>query len=195
MISYGQYGIGFNKSWGEKIGLTPVIYYNENSPYIENMKAIYNEKVNQLNCSHDEDERSAIVETIRILKSTFTMYKPIHGKYERRPDYGDNYYFYNEREWRYLLPAIKSTAYLQDNNLPQYFIDYYNGVEKDGKWKPGQLELEKQIEFTYEDLDFVIIPSTCDKNSIIEKLTVPQNDIEKIKNKIKTIEVLIAERS
>ena len=192
MKTYGDYGVGFKKSWGEKVGLTPVIYYNENSPYIQNIKKVHNDWINRLNNSKDDVKRSEIVEVIRILKSSFTMYKPIYGEYNRISKSGNNYNFYNEREWRYLLPAISSTAYLQGNELPQYIIDDYNGVEKGGEWKKGKLELGNQIEFTYDDIDFVIIPSSCDRNEIIEELNVSSNvslsDVEKIKNKIGTIE-------
>ena len=74
------------------------------------------------------------------------MYKPIQGKYERRPECSNNYSFYDEREWRYLLPAITCTAYLQGDNFPQDFIDYYNGVEKDGKWQKGKLVDQRKRE-------------------------------------------------
>ena len=188
---YGEYGIGFSKSWGVKIGLNPVIYYNENSPYIENVKKIHNDYVYRINNSNGDTESSKNAEMIRILKSSFTIYKPIYGEYKRSPESGDNYNFYDEREWRYLLPAINFTAYLQGNELPQNIIDYYNGVEEGGEWKKGKLESENQIEFIYDDIDFVIIPSTCDINGIIEELTVPQCDRDKIKNKISTLETLM----
>ena len=193
MKTYGHYGVGFKKSWGEKRGLTPVIYYNVDSPYIQNMETIYNEQMDRLNNSNNDEESSGIAEIIRILKSAFTMYKPIRGKFERRPECGDNYYFYNEREWRYILPAINSTAYLQGNKIPQNISDYYNGVDNDGVWNPGKLELENQIEFIYDDIEFVIISASCDINEITEKLTVTQCDTEKIKNKITTLETLIKE--
>lgn len=191
MKTYGKYGVGFKKLWGEKVGLTPVIYFNENSSYIVNMKAIYNEQIDRLNNSQDDLESSIIAEMIRILKSSFTMYKPIYGEYLRSPESGDHYNFYDEREWRYLLSANNSTAYLQGDNIPQYLIDKYNGFEKDGVWIPGKLEKAKQIEFSYDDIDFVIIPDSCDINKIIEKLTVPQCDAEKIRNKFKTFEDLL----
>ena len=190
MTTYGQYGVGFKKSWGKKVGLTPVIYFNENSPYIQSMKAIYNDYIIRLNKLSSDTENVEIPEMIRILKCSFTMYKPIYGGYERRPECGVNYCFYDEREWRYVLPST-TTAYLQGDNFPQDLIDLYNGVEKDGSLIPGQLELENQIDFTYDDIDFVIVPPTCDINKIIEELTVPQYDAEKIRNKITTLEKLI----
>jgi len=195
MKTYGQYGVGFKKSWGERIGLTPVIYYNDKSPYIDNVKAIYNDYIRRLKDSHrnsdrlDEDIKNpSISEMLRILKSSFTMYKPIKGKYTRRPEYGNYYLFYEEREWRYLLSATEYTAYLQGDNLDKETIDFYNGVEKNGKWKKGKLE-EYQIDFTYDDIDFIIVPPDCDKNNIIESITVSQNN--KIKSKITTLEILI----
>lgn len=169
-----------------------MIYYNENSPYIRNMREIYNKDIYKLNNSHSDAERSEIAKIISVLKRSFTMYKPIHGEYERRRECGNNYYFYNEREWRFLLS--ESTAYLQSKYLPQFIIDFYNGVEEGEKWKPGILELNNQIKFTYDDIDFVIIPSTCDKEEIVEKLKVSQNDIDKIKDRITTLETLMAQK-
>jgi hypothetical protein len=58
-------------------------------------------------------------------------------------------------------------------------------LEKDGEWKKGNLELENQIEFTYDDIEFVIIPSNCDMNTIIDELTVSLKVILK-KIKIKS---------
>lgn len=189
---YGEYGIGFSRQWGVKIGLNPVIYYNERSPYIQNIKKIYNDYISRINNTNKDTQCSNIAEMIRILKSSFTMYKPIYGKYKRNLK-GGEYNFYDEREWRYILPAITSTAYLQGDNLPQELIEHYNGVKKDEMWKKGKLELENQIEFSYDDIDFVIIPSACDINEIIEAL--PQCDTEKIKNKITTLEALIMEKN
>jgi hypothetical protein len=200
--TYGQYGVAFNKAWGVKIGLTPVIYYNQNSSYVQNMREIYNDYICKLSCEtkkaqnnesnnlKDKEDLSNLSNKIRILKSSFTMYKPIQGKYERRPECGDNYSFYDEREWRYLLPAITCTAYLQGDNFPQDFIDYYNGVEKDGKWQKGKLEKDNQIEFTFDDIDFVIVPSTCDKNRIIKQLNLSVSETEYIKKKIATLDEL-----
>jgi len=191
--TYGPYGIGFTKAWGYKAGLTPVNYYNENSPYIQSIKEIHNDYISRLNISLKDTDRSDIAEMLRILKSSFSMHKPIYGEYERSPESGGHYYFYDEREWRYQLPPISSTAYLQSHNLPQSIIDNYNGVEEDGEWKPGTLERNHQIKFTYEDIDFVLIPSFCDKKEVIDKLTITRSNIEKIKDKITTLEALIAE--
>jgi len=193
--TYGRYGIGFKKSWGVKTGLTPVIYYNEKSPYIKTMRLIYNMQIKELNNSVHDSEclgvGGEIAEKIRILKSSFTMYKPVYGSYRHNNvEYGDNYCFYDEREWRYLLPSLGKTLYFQGDNLEPKIFDVYNGVEKDGKWIRGILQSE-QIDFSCDDIDFVIIPDSCDVEEIVEELRNPKDEVEKIKNKIKTIGELI----
>lgn len=195
MLTYGEYGVGFKKAWGEKIGLTPVIYYNENSPYIEHIKKVYNAIIERLEKSEFGEERSKIVEEICMLKNSFTMYKPIKGKYKRRLEYDDNYYFYDEREWRYILSETNSIKYLQGNNLDQKVIAQYNGADKEGVWKKGELEEKHQINFTYDDIEFVIVPYKCDIVKITQKLDGPKDDVEKIKKKITTLKALIDSKS
>ncbi len=77
--------------------------------------------------------------------------------------------------------------------MPQKIIDDYNGVEKNGIWIKGKLELNNQIEFTYDDIDFVIIPTYNEKNKILEKLSVSSSEIEKLSKKFTTIEALTKE--
>jgi hypothetical protein len=81
MQTYGPYGVGFTKSWGLQVGLTPVVYYNENSPYVQYMRAIYNENIKSVNnTTLEESELLAAAELISMIKSSFTMYKPVYGK-------------------------------------------------------------------------------------------------------------------
>jgi len=170
-------------------------YYNGNSPYVQYMKTVFNNNISKLKADPiSTNIGSSLVETICLLKSSFTMYKQVCGEYEHGGMHFENYCFYDEREWRYLLPVDSSSpAYLQAENPCQAFIDIYNGVQRNGEWRPGRYELNNQIEFTYDDINFVIVPNACDKENIIKKLTASPNDIEIIRGKITTLESLIAQ--
>jgi len=177
MKIYGEYGIG---SWGLKIGLTPVIYYNPKSPYVDYMRAIYNTLTRDL---RENKQRQQTIKLLTTLKSSFSMYKPTYGYYKRVDN--NNYNFYNEREWRYIIPIDSELpSYLQITGIPE---DYLSMLKEENNEKLSKC---MQIPFDYEDIDFVIIPK--DKiGEVMDRLNVPSIDIEKLKPKITTYDNLI----
>lgn len=153
------------------------------------MRKIYNERIDYLNTHHIEEENKEFSDVINIiiaLKSSFTMYKPVYGKYTRANKY--KYCFYDEREWRYIIPA--------DSGLSSYFIVPKSPdpclIDFIAMCNSG-FAANNQIGFTYDDIDFVIIKNDKMKNKILEKLHVSPSDIEKLKPKIKTIDTLVKE--
>lgn len=116
---YGDYGIGLSKEWGNRNGVSPVLYVDSES---ETFKCI------QYTISYlNETSRNVIKSVIEILKLEDTDFndvnqilhqtllkvlrllrytKPYSGKFWRQGAYIDNVRFYDEREWRY-IPDIQ----------------------------------------------------------------------------------------
>lgn len=185
MTTYGNYGIGFKKEWGLKTGLTPVVYYNPESPFIKYMIDINNRLVNRLpapDAAPEKIQANDIIHTYISLYRSFTMYKPVHGPYPRIQC--DHYCYYDEREWRYILPPDSG-----------WYLAHHSSRLDDDFWQKvissrnEEHQKNHQIEFTYEDIDFVIIPTEDQKTAIINELKqgdIKDQEIRNLKLKLMT---------
>lgn len=185
MTTYGNYGIGFKKEWGIKTGLTPVVYYNPESPFIKYMIDINNRLLKGLPAPDAEAEQiqaNGFVDPYISLQRSFTMYKPVYGPYARTQC--DHYCYYDEREWRYILPPDSGR-----------YLTHYNSRLNGDFWQKiinrenDEHQKNDQIEFTYEDIDFVIIPTEDQKTDIIYQLKqdgIKDQEIRNLKLKLMT---------
>jgi len=183
---YGDFAVGFKKIWGIKVGLTPVIYYNSKSSYVESMRCIYNDRIKLLNKLHEKytgaisKEQSAVIDLIIELKKSFTMYKPICGYYDRTKE--ENYNFYNEREWRYIHSS-------KNNNISS-FLDCDFLKPKDINRQNELYRKNLQIEYSYDDIDFILCPNESCFGEVLKEVEVPDKDKLKIYQKFKTLQSL-----
>lgn len=88
---YGNYGIGLNKEWGVRNGVTPAFYTHERAVTLRPLLSacVGPRRVNARACNID-----------MMLLAAFT--KPFNGKAWRNGKMQSNVAFYDEREWRYV---------------------------------------------------------------------------------------------
>lgn len=93
MTFYGDYGIGMTKDWGIKNGLSPVMYVISSSHFVKTINAI-------------RQAAKGVEENIRFF-AFLKRYKGVNHRYKdgKWKQYND-FFYYNEREWRYVPKAI-----------------------------------------------------------------------------------------
>jgi hypothetical protein len=160
--SYGSYGIGLTKSWAKKSGLNPVLYLEKESFLT---KHFGNQYVRVLKNSETEKENKELLYEHFAILSYCKNYegKLIHGKINT-----DSYRFYDEREWRYVIPS-------ENLNGARQFIAGSNYLKDKEKCNA---ELENcHLAFTFEDISYIIVD---DENDIPEILNIINSTFEDI---------------
>ena len=92
---YGPYGVGMKKSWGMKVGISPVLYFHPTSKTQEPISNLFE----LLGSAKDEGDV-----IIRALVHLIGYQKSYEGLAWRRNHCTSKIRFYNEREWRYVPP-------------------------------------------------------------------------------------------
>lgn len=226
------YGFGMNRTWGLK-NLHPVQYYPMQSTayfqehfgylvkrYLEenadNKFAVDSRDLkiyNQINTSSYQIEvRNPNEMPYRIRTSELTgLIKPVNSKYYSfNTDSKEitvkfsNYDFYNEREWRYVLPEkqnvtipffCKSRHNEDVKNNPGIYID---------DWKTLKERLEKEgnyLPFTVDDLSWIIVDREDTVNFLIKHILcsdfkkIGGNDILNADDKFRLIQKIVSYES
>ncbi len=153
---YGSYGLGFKKEWGEKMGINPVLYYDEKSDFILNMKTAYNnlENSNINKLDKKSMEFNLLADANLLFRQTLLNYKLIKGNMDRKKKTYKNIYFYDEREWRYL--SKYGPYFHNDFFIPQYISESDENSKKLEMFN-YYISIIENLEFTYEDLNFIIV--------------------------------------
>ena len=143
--TYGNYGIGLTKEWGQRNGITPVLYVHEDSPLIECVKvsvaALEQSLIRSMN-GNDDDVLNRIADG---LKSLIDFTKPYVGNFKRRGKIVKDVRFYDEREWRYVpqnAPVLTETD-IKNATLLKNVTDEV--------WKTSTLE------FSPDDVKYIIV--------------------------------------
>lgn len=184
---YGSYGIGLTKEWGIKNGLNPILYSLKDSIATVNFKAIKNyssdmKKNKKLN-------PDSLVGKVTVNINNFSRFiKPYEGigKNNKKVTY------YNEREWRY----ITSVENLRDINLPTALFGFNFETKKkfeyDLKKKNEKLSNSDHLEFSPEDIKYIIVEEETDIIRIFQDLRrikgekYSYNDVTKLTTRIMT---------
>ena len=90
---YGDYGIGMTKDWGIRNGLSPVMYVLSGSHFVKTINAIRS-------AAKGDDGNTRFFAFLKRYKGVNYRYKD--GKWNQH----NEYFYYNEREWRYVPEAI-----------------------------------------------------------------------------------------
>ena len=130
---YGNFGIGLNKEWGIKNGITPVFYVHERS---EMFKAV----ISQMSAMKDDNE----------LKLLAAYMKPYRGNAWRDGKAQIDIHFYDEREWRY-VPRVAANE--------QFFL---TREEHTNKEKTAELHASFKQNYKLivhpNDIQYLIVP-------------------------------------
>lgn len=137
---YGNYGIGFNKSYGFRLGITPVIYIPRYSPIADHITLSNTENIL---------ERDPIL----------PYYKRYYGSVIDKNGNETSRRFYDEREWRY-FPADGSIELVDSTNklLIKRKIISYNS------------NLPKRLKLNLKYLEYIIVDKPTDLKKLLSSL-------------------------
>lgn len=176
---YGSYGIGLKKSWGQRAGLNPLIYIDQDSILSDHIVDLSYQIFRPELKDWDEftELKAKYHEIVRHIK-------PYSGNNIDRSSGTEieNYIFYNEREWRYVPKIMNFDAddvYLDKDQFED--VKYRNSKNK---------EMEKNsLKFNPTDISYIIVKDDFEIERImecIEKLGYSYSDTKKLISKIQT---------
>jgi len=189
-IKYGHFGLGMHKSWGERMGLNPVLYMSKQSALFRK----YNDRMlelggsvgklaNEEGKSHPDFLRK--VKNYRESANLIRYMKNYQGTLHRvghKPV--SNYIFADENEWRY-VPAVMDT---------EHFVVSVPSEEKTKKdpkqWKTKFNEELKakgiRLAFTTDDIKYIIVNDEAELELIINilKKTFPVDKVDKLISRV-----------
>jgi len=152
---YGEYAIALTKSWGERNGVQPIHYINENSIFCKELSQAINVAIS---ATVDTDEKM-----VNNYLNIIAFLKPLRGDMPRYNERGEKEIvtknFHDEHEWRFvpqynehsLEPLIANPALLLDDmNSPINLMS--NKLVKDDS-KHSWISLE------YSDIRYIIVPN------------------------------------
>lgn len=166
---YGKCAIGLDKKWGEKYGLSPVIYVHKNSSIGDAISALANSFSNFQHSEYDSDFKlSLMVSTfakglgqltyfVKQYERTEDEYLCINGKpYEFKKGR-----FYDEREWRF-VPS---------NSIDNFWLVQPDIIHNEDELNKANEKLKKHtLRFEIDDIKYIICETEEDKNKLINAL-------------------------
>ena len=146
--TYGDFCIGFNQEWGEKMGFSPVCYCSYGSRCLHQLNGLLAEAI--------QTKSQKLFGTAMFM---FSHMKFVQAPLTTKIQEFKKYRFYDEREWR-IVPYITETD--KAGLMPFLTEDSY----KEFKEKhDGKSLLEIGVGFQYDDIHYIIV----DKNADIQK--------------------------
>ena len=183
---YGEYGIAFSKSWGEKNGIQPVWYINSRGTIPqtlqESWKIVMENDDLPIEFSNDLLRRFSYIKPLKGMMTrnniTVSLNKDLHDKegnsiaeYEVSVMYEKN--FHDEQEWRYVpseesLNEVELDCVVANKNLMiadkghRSYIDIINKqIENDEKYKCLWLN------YDYTDIRYLVVPNSLARKELI----------------------------
>ena len=205
MQYYGYYGIGLSKSWGQKNGISPVLYTYKGSPLTssltQSLSWIHTKYLEIEETDGVPQEAWALLASIqradkkdttpsdqyielwdRLLKIQ-CLIKPYEGPFRKGNQSFPNVRFYDEREWRF-VPEL-------GRDLINYLLDE-NEYNKIAVRKKAANEIQKRSVLSFEptDIKYIIIHRNEEILPMIKKIEdikgdrYTQNEIKLLCSKI-----------
>ncbi len=177
MQKYGNYGLGLTKEWAKRKKLNPVLYFAKNSflahSYLNFFIEHFKNPGNRKEIPDLSDDSKRLFDIVRYMKNyenTLTRQQEVH----------ENYRFYDEREWRYVLDFMQHPHFLYPTKT-----DFDKDVANKG--------IESYIlEFEPNDIKYIIIKDEEEISEFINVLRTAKgkkfsmNDVEKLTTRIIT---------
>lgn len=164
---YGSYGIGVSKDFAQNNKITPVLYLSQDS-YLLN-------KINYFLKNDLKPETNH--NNMKIEEFMLYYVKKVTGK-----DFGENYKFYNEREWRY-IPEITQDVHLEimsDYDNETQIVNYLSEKTSD-----------KRIDLEARDISYIIIQKETEIDEIMKclrkKFSSQEGELNKLFTRIITM--------
>lgn len=159
---YGEFAIGFAKSWSVKHGLQPVLYINGESDFLQDFRRVFNHIMNR------DDVDDIFVDD---LLARMAFMKPLRGIMKRSVDgrtISLDKNFHDEKEWRF----IPDEEFLRDKNLERVIAK--KTIQANLTAINRNIEMPSYspiwLKFEYEDIKYIIVPNHTEKLALIEHI-------------------------
>lgn len=179
---YGAYGVGLAKVWGMRAGVSPVLYTYRGSPLPTAMNTSLMWTPGN---GEDGDDYGGLWDSL--FHITCFM-KPYEGSFSRGGRRFDKVRFYDEREWRYVVP--------QEDSPNPYGLDAeaYADLHKRSAAN-DRLRADCRLPFEPSDITYIIVAAEAEILPMIreiERLKSPKYSPDQIK--ILSSRIVSAER-
>ncbi len=182
--TYGEFAIGLTKKWALNNGISPVLYLQSMSQAIGDIN-------NFFELAGIKDRHSALHEPNYLIScyELFSYCKAYQGSMWRNGKLKKNIRFYDEREWRY----VPNYRWFIDS-YPQAFLDKNEYRDRNIKNRYNEIISEFKIEFTPNDIKYIIISKESERNEMINSINeIKRNfytlmEIDELKSKIISVE-------
>jgi hypothetical protein len=174
---YGSYGIGLNKEWGKKNGVTPILYVHEHSLVWQPIRGLFGLRV-----AEREGQEDQITHTMELM----AYVKPYEGPAWRNGSYVDKVRFYDEREWRYapLLSLTDGAALGRD--------DYINEVTRQSA--NARIAERFRLRFSPDDVEYIILQDDDEILPMIRQLEIIKGKYHPDEVKLLTTAIMTVNR-
>ena len=165
---YGSCAIGLNKKWGEKYGLSPVIYVHKNSRIGDAISALGNSFSDYKSTMISDGSDMRIFSMISTFAKGLQQLSYFVKQYERIED--EHCYigsrlctfkkgrFYDEREWRFVPPNLHNDMWLLD----------VSALDDREKLEEAHRKLEKHsLLFELDDIKVIVSETDEEKEKLI----------------------------
>ena len=160
MNKYGKYGLGMKRTWVEEKKLNPVHYIQMESNFYNYFKQMdFRNNLIGPKINNNEMQQDFINDMSNHMTFVFTHFKPYNHINKKS---GQDYSYYDEREWRYVPTEI-----MKNPNI----IYNWNLLEDKEKLKElNENYKEYSLEFTPTDIAYIVIESDAERLEIIHKI-------------------------
>lgn len=155
--TYGDYCIGFNQKWGEKVGFSPVCYCSYGSHSLKQINGLL-EKAMEIDSSQLFNLAMYFFAHMKFVEAPLLTHKKKFKKYR----------FYDEREWR-VVPTRDETDKVE---LMPYLAE--NQYEDFKEKNNGSSLLDIGVDFQYDNIYYIIVKT---KDDIPRTRDIVGNDI------------------
>jgi hypothetical protein len=173
--TYGNYGLGLAKTWGEAQGLNPVLYVKRDSKFSRHILGVAQYLA-------DRYPGTGLDEGIDQLIGVLSYMKPYSGEFTRGSQLFTDVRFYDEREWRLVF------------RTPRRFLPEAAFLDPIERAQADQVIAAKRLSFEPTDIKYVIVDRADERLSIVKALReikspkYPQEVIDVLTSRIITCE-------
>ncbi|NSQ65080.1 hypothetical protein HRE96_13530 [Enterococcus faecalis] len=181
---YGEFGIGFKKSWLIEKGLQPIHYLNERSSYTQDLTSELQSLLNNPENIPEENQDY-------IFKKLFYI-KPIQGSmWDKKKQKYVNKIFHDENEWRYVPIYLEESGFkpfIRVGGRENIEVDEYRNTLNTAMFEKEQLSLK----FSFEDIRYLFVKDDEERikliNFILYQLKIEERQKAQLISKIQSIE-------
>lgn len=153
---YGKYGIGMSMEWANANGLNPILYLHKNSLLSLSILTI-GDSIMEADKQYNDDKN--LEKSFDAYYQVFQYVKNYRGSYYTKDGSSiDNYKYYDEREWRYVVPT-------SDENM-MVKKEEYDNWRGDSKNKP--LLTEYNLQIRAKDIKYIIVEKDDEIHTVID---------------------------